>query len=119
MCDQSLEHARYAVLVARSKDPFGPFEDNVTGEGSNVILHGDEAWHAPGHNSVIRDDAGDDWLLYHAISDADARRAQQTRAGWTPRIMLLERIRYRGGWPRIANDEPSVAPLPGPLWRAP
>ena len=84
--------------VARSKDALGPFELLGT-----PILEQNAAWQAPGHNSVIADDAGTDWILYHAIRDGSRR------------LMLLDRIEYRDGWPRIAGDQPSVAPQRAPV----
>ncbi len=43
----------YAVMVARSKSPTGPFEDlaAVTGAGDNTILVGGPRFYAPGHNA--------------------------------------------------------------------
>lgn len=113
-------NASYAILVARADSPFGPFQDYVAPDGSdNAIVRASAAWRAPGHNSVIRDDAGDDWLLYHAMSDDEVRRAKQVRARFTTRVMLLDRLEYRNGWPRVAGDEPSATTRPGPLWRRP
>lgn len=96
--------ARYAIMVARADSPFGPFEDYASGA---PIIEASEAWLAPGHNSVFRDDAGDDWLLYHAY------RPGRPEA----RVMLVDRIVYRDGWPRVAGDRPSSSAQPGPRWR--
>ena len=113
-------NASYAILVARAESPFGPFQDYVAADGSdNAIVRASAAWRAPGHNSVIRDDAGDDWLLYHAMSEGEVRRAKAARARFTTRVMLLDRLEYRDGWPRVASDEPSATTRPGPLWREP
>lgn len=100
-------NARYAVMVARSDSALGPFEhfSNPGRNGSSVILAGNALWRAPGHNAVAIDDNGGDWLLYHAM---DARGA---------RVLLLDRIIYRDGWPRIEGDEPSVLPRPVPAFR--
>jgi arabinan endo-1,5-alpha-L-arabinosidase len=89
----------YALMVARSNSASGPFEAL-----GRPILERSAAWVAPGHNSVVEDDEGNDWIAYHAIA------AGGTRA----RRMLLERIVYREGWPRIAGDRPSDQPQPGP-----
>lgn len=85
------EEPKYAVMVARASDAFGPFEAYP-----RPILVRNSQWLAPGHNSVITDDAGTDWIVYHAV-----------RAG-QKRVMLLDRIEYRDGWPRIAGDQPST-----------
>jgi arabinan endo-1,5-alpha-L-arabinosidase len=89
----------YALMVARSNSASGPFEAL-----GRPILERSAAWVAPGHNSVVEDDAGNDWVVYHAIA------AGSTRA----RRMLLEPIVYREGWPRVAGGRPSDQPQPGP-----
>ena len=57
----------YSVSVARSLSPLGPFEHY---SGNPIIqgtgFWGDGHWASPGHNSLIQDDAGQDWLFYHA-----------------------------------------------------
>ena len=90
-------NAKYALMVARARDAFGPFK-----ELADPILEQNGAWHAPGHNSVIADDAGTDWILYHAVRERPHRE------------LLLDRIVWRDGWPRVAGDQPSNAPRPAP-----
>jgi beta-xylosidase len=67
------EMAHYALLVARSRSATGPFErfGEASGAESSAILERDERWNAPGHNSVVRDATGQDWLLYHAIDNGN------------------------------------------------
>ena len=89
--------ARYALMVARASDALGPFEPLAT-----PILERSESWHAPGHNSVVTDDAGADWILYHAMRTPPQR------------LMLLDRIVWRDGWPRVAGARPSALPRPVP-----
>lgn len=95
----------YAVMVARSRDPLGPFEDRDA-----PILAPGTAWISPGHNSVVTDDAGDDWLLYHAARPG---------ADWAPRLLLLDRIVWREGWPEVEGRAPSAGPRPGPRFESP
>ena len=105
--------ANYAVMVARSKSPLGPFEtlEHARGTPHSIILAKRGYWVAPGHNSVITDAAGQDWIVYHAV-DSRTPRAKATDEPNTRRIMLIDRIRWENGWPLI--DGPSTAPLPGP-----
>lgn len=94
--------ANYALMVARAKDALGPYE--LLDE---PVLESSAEWRAPGHNSVIADDQGTDWILYHAVRDAPRR------------VMLLDRIEYRDGWPRIADRQPSASDQrpPAPVQR--
>ena len=101
--------ARYSIMVARSRNAFGPFETFGA-----PILRNNGFWRAPGHNSVATDAQGDDWLLYHAIDAARAHFEDRVTGKWSARPMLLDRIFYRDGWPRIAGDQPSVSRLPAP-----
>lgn len=95
--------AHYAVLVARSRNATGPFETyrQATGAPSNAILEHCGVWVAPGHNSVVTDARGDDWILYHAV-DSRRPRTLPTDDVNTRRVMLIDRIDWRNGWPHVA-----------------
>lgn len=82
--------AHYAVLVARGRSPLGPFQRY----GSNPILAANEAFNAPGHHATIQDDAGQDWILYHAMDRDDVTNV---------RFLFLDRIEWVDGWP-VVND---------------
>lgn len=108
----------YAVMVARSSSAFGPFEpyrESGTA-GNRPILARNGFWNAPGHNSVITDEAGAEWLLYHAIDAGRAYFEDRVLGRASARVMLLDRIEYRDGWPRIAGDQPSTSRNDGPVW---
>lgn len=111
------DKAHYAVMVARSRRAEGPFETlaAATGEPQSVILALNQRWLAPGHNSVIRDAAGDDWIIYHAIDTT--RRNMQAIEGDRDvrRIMLMDRLVYRRGWPRVEWGSPSTLPQRVPI----
>ncbi|HTE23941.1 glycoside hydrolase family 43 protein [Flavitalea sp.] len=95
------EKAHYGVMIARSKLASGPFE-NKSGEADgkySVILGKNSNWIAPGHNSVVKDGAGVNWIIYHAIDSA------QRNGG---RKMLIDKIIYHNGWPTIGNGTPST-----------
>ena len=107
--------AHYAVMVARSRSATGPFETlaQATGAGSSVILERRGAWVAPGHNSVVRDARGDDWIVYHAV-DSRRPRSKPTDDVNTRRVMLIDRLLYRDGWPRVEGGGPSAGPRARP-----
>jgi len=96
------ERANYTLAVARSKHPDGPFTD---GPGNPILARNSHFW-APGHNATAVDDAGTDWLLYHArdltsVSD--------------DRLLMLDRIDWSGGWPTVDHGRgPSWTPQKAP-----
>ena len=107
--------AHYAVMVARSRSATGPFETlaAATGAPNSVILKANTAWVAPGHNAIVTDAAGDDWIVYHAV-DARRTRAKDSDEVNTRRIMLIDRLEWVDGWPRVAGGSPSSRPRPAP-----
>lgn len=102
--------AHYAVMVARSRSATGPFETlaTATGAANSVILEQRGHWLAPGHNSVITDAVGAHWLLYHAV-DTRRPRAKPGDEINSRRVMLLDKLIWRNGWPRVAGQGPSTA----------
>lgn len=107
------EKAHYAVMVARSKSATGPFETlaSATGRKNSVILEMNDKWIAPGHNSVIRDDKGVDWMVYHAIDSQN----RKTEGGGDRRVMLMSRIVYRDGWAWVEPGVPAAGVQKGPF----
>jgi arabinan endo-1,5-alpha-L-arabinosidase len=100
----------YATMVARGRAPEGPFERRADGS-SRFVLRDNDRWRGPGHNSVVRDDAGNDWVVYHAI---DSRRPWLTE-GQVRRAMLIDRIEYVDGWPVVGDGTPGVGEQAGPV----
>ncbi|MEA3000244.1 MAG: arabinan endo,5-alpha-L-arabinosidase [Sphingomonadales bacterium] len=94
--------AHYAVMVARSRRAAGPFE-----KAPRPILAALGRWLAPGHNSVATDRAGRDWIVYHAV---DTRRPGEPVN--TRRVVLLDRIVWEHGWPRIGGPTEGSQPAP-------
>jgi arabinan endo-1,5-alpha-L-arabinosidase len=94
--------AHYAVMVARSRSATGPYE-----KLGHPILEARGPWLAPGHNSVIDDSAGQTWIVYHAVDTRRPGVPVNTR-----RIMLIDRIVWKDGWPEVAG--PTERPQPAP-----
>jgi xylan 1,4-beta-xylosidase len=57
----------YALGVARARKLLGPWEKNP----ANPILAGNENWKCPGHGTVVADERGRYFLLYHAYHPRD------------------------------------------------
>ncbi len=100
------KNAHYAVLVARSRNATGPFESLSP---NPVILEQRGIWVAPGHNAIITDRRGTDWMVYHAV-DVRKPRTKATDEVNTRRILLIDKIVWRDGWPRIEANGPSTEP---------
>ena len=110
--------AHYGVLVARSRSATGLFETlaEATDNPYAMLLEGNHHWRAPGHNCVVTDAAGHDWLAYHAI---DPRQltfdAIDDEQGYSRRVLLLDRLEYVNGWPRlVTGGTPSWQEQPAP-----
>ena len=102
--------AHYALMVARSASPFGPY----TRSADNPILAANDQFNAPGHHAAIEGPDGSDWVLYHAM----------IRPETSVRSLMLDRIDWVDGWPVInGGNGPSTcspsAPHGPPLPRLP
>ncbi|MFB6120733.1 MAG: family 43 glycosylhydrolase [Halobacteriaceae archaeon] len=102
----------YEVEVGRSESFTGPY---VTRDGTDLrdlhahgsgqtVLTATDRFTGPGHNTAIRDESGDWWMLYHV----EATEAREVRT------MMLDRIQFEDGWPVVAcNGHPSASsPVP-------
>jgi arabinan endo-1,5-alpha-L-arabinosidase len=95
--------AHYAVMVARASSPVGPFTVFTNGgAAAQPILRAGGSWTAPGHNAVVRDGAGVEWMLYHAIN-LNQPYLIPGNTSISRRPMLLDRITYANGWPVVGN----------------
>jgi arabinan endo-1,5-alpha-L-arabinosidase len=114
------DKAHYAVMVARSRNATGPFQTlaEATGKSTSVILEKNERFIAPGHNSIVTDASGQDWIFYHAI-DSKERLLKSSIEGDRDvrRIMLMDRVSYRNGWPQVEGGTPSASERNAPAAR--
>ena len=106
--------AHYGVMVARSQSATGPFEtlEQAKGVPHSLMLFKSERWLAPGHNSIAVDKAGQDWIVYHAIDVNKPRQTQEDEIN-SRRILLIDRIQWKDGWPHVGtpSDDPQPAPI--------
>lgn len=92
----------YGVGVARAKNLRGPWEKF----SGNPIMEKNDTWKCPGHGTVVTDQEGQDYFLYHAYS---------TKATVYPgRQGLLDKVIWgEDNWPRFENRSPALsAPVP-------
>lgn len=106
----------YITWVGRSEHLLGPYLDEQGRDlrfgGGSVVLFRNDDWVGPGHNAVVRDDAGTDWIVYHAIDPTRDR----LRSGATRRPVLIDPITWLDGWPVVHDDlGPSAVEQPRPV----
>ena len=121
-CDGPL--SGYSVRVGRALTPLGPFVDkngvsmNTFAPGGDLsIAANGNRWGGPGGNVVFTDNAGQDYMLYHAIDLTAPYFAGFP--GTTRRPALIDRIDWVDGWPEVragrwASDTPQDAPAAQP-----
>jgi arabinan endo-1,5-alpha-L-arabinosidase len=106
--------AEYGVMVARSRSAVGPFEtlEQAKGVPHSLMLFKSERWLAPGHNSIAVDKAGQVWIVYHAVDVNRPRQRQQDEVN-SRRVLLIDPIEWRDGWPHVGtpSDEPQAMPI--------
>jgi beta-xylosidase len=84
----------YALGVARSHSLRGPYEKCPR----NPILAGNEHWKCPGHGSIVQDERGRYFLMYHAYATKDHV--------FTGRQALLDEVKFeKDDWPSINNGK--------------
>ena len=115
-CDGA--QSSYMTWVGRAEQVTGPYLDDLGRDlrygGGRVVLFRNDDWVGPGHNAVATDDAGVDWLVYHAIDPEHPR----LRSNATRRPVLIDAIEWVDGWPLVDDDQgPTKRPLPAPTVR--
>jgi len=111
----------YSVFAGRSRSPMGPFVDAdgiplvaSRAGGTIVVTQNGNRWIGAGHNSLLTDHAGRDFLVYHAIDRNNPWLDEPF--GINRRPMLIDRVDWVKGWPRVrAGAGPSSTPQPGPV----
>lgn len=102
----SYNSERYAVGAARARSPLGPFEKRP-----QPILATSPRWIGPGHGSLVA--VGDQtWYVYHAWQPGRVDRAGDPNH--YPRMLLIDRVEWRDGWPIVNRGTPSSGPMPAP-----
>jgi len=95
----------YQLVTGRSESLLGPYRDksgnNMIDNGFSLVINHNERFTGTGHCSgIVKDDAGNDWLLYHAYDNTDA--------GGGRKLMLDKILWDRAGWPYVKGGSPSI-----------
>ena len=93
----------YTTVVGRSKNLFGPYVDKqgrtMLENNHELLIQKNEQFLGTGHNSeIITDDAGQDWMFYHAVKTSNPRG----------RVLMLDKIQWNDGWPYVEGNSPSL-----------
>lgn len=104
----------YSLFVGRSRSVRGPFKDREgvpltasrTG-GTVALTPNGNRWVGTGHNSVVKDLAGQDWIVYHAIDRSEPYLDEPY--GINRRPMLIDRLDWPGGWPTVRGGKGASA----------
>ncbi|HEU4890964.1 MAG TPA: family 43 glycosylhydrolase [Vicinamibacterales bacterium] len=93
----------YKLGVARSRRLLGPWERFP----GNPILAGNEQWKCPGHGTIVQDQAGRTFLLYHAY--------EASTFEFVGRQALLDEVTWNAdGWPAINSGKGPSGSAPSP-----
>ncbi len=101
-CCQGLK-STYRTVVGRSDNLFGPYLDKkgnrMLDNHYEVLIHKNESFVGTGHNSeIVTDDAGNDWIFYHAVSTANPEG----------RVLMLDQVKWKSNWPLVESSSPSL-----------
>lgn len=101
-CCEGLK-STYTTVVGRSENLFGPYVDKkgqpMMDNHHEILIRGNEAFVGTGHNSeIITDKAGNDWMLYHAVSKANP----------TGRVLMMDQVKWVNDWPEVTGSVPSL-----------
>lgn len=106
-CCEGLK-STYTTVVGRSKNLFGPYVDKkgqpMMENHHEILIRANDAFVGTGHNSeIVTDKAGNDWMLYHAVSKANP----------TGRVLMMDQVKWVNDWPEVTGSTPSLeAPAP-------
>ncbi len=106
----------YHVRVARSTQPLGPYYDDqgrdmLAGDRGAVVVKGDENFVGVGHNSVIRDDAGDWYIVYHGFDTSE----YETYGNSNRRSLLIDKLDWSGDFPHTKDFVAGKSGMPMPV----
>jgi len=121
----NFELTGYLVFAGRSTSPFGPFQDREgksfldtrTGGEIALVQNGNQ-FVGVGHNAVITDDTGQDYIVYHGIDQRNPEIIERSGIPINRRSLMMDRLDYINGFPVArAGAGPSNTAQPAPVTR--
>lgn len=115
-------NSTYSVYVGRSESLTGPYLDskgnNLANSGGGITYGdlclwsgtmSDRDFYGPGHNSILIDDKGEYWIVYHAYVKKD---------NFATRHLMMDKLIWNeNGFPQTKNKKPSYEEeLDGPAF---
>jgi arabinan endo-1,5-alpha-L-arabinosidase len=62
------------------------------------LIHKNDRFVGTGHNSeIVKDDAGNNWIFYHAVDKTNPR----------VRVLMLDEVQWQNVWPYVDGNSPS------------
>lgn len=113
-------NSSYNVRVGRSTSPLGPYTDS-NGESMLGSYRGHQVmvssyyFAGPGHNAIVQDDEGQDWIVYHAFDTSET-----PNFGNSPRrSLMIDRLVWdENQWPSVQSLMPSRNSQPAPIFHS-
>ena len=108
-------NSTYNVRVVRSTELLGPYEDrrghSAIGNAASLVMDKGSQYVGVGHNSIVIDDAGDYWIVYHGINKDDP----YLNNGASRRPMMIDKLIWDSkGWPQVNGFMPSETETEAP-----
>ncbi|MFN2507906.1 MAG: family 43 glycosylhydrolase [Chthoniobacterales bacterium] len=101
----NVELTGYSILVGRSRNLLGPYVDRTGASfldsragGTPLLSPNGNRWIGTGHNSLVTDYAGQDWILYAAV---DRFEPSFRGINLTKRAPMLDPLDWVDGWPAV------------------
>ena len=111
----------YNLRVARSTSITGPYLDKSGNDVKDkdkgtTIITASSSFIAVGHNSVVKDDNGDYWTLYHGFKKSLNKETYTEEVDYSKRVLLMDKLIFDDeGWPSVLGGIPSSNKKNGPL----
>lgn len=96
-------NSTYTTVVGRSKSLFGPYLNkrgrSMMDNHHETVIQKNHKFVGTGHNSeIVKDQAGQDWIFYHAVSVDNPKG----------RLLMMDQVKWKDDWPYVEGGTPSL-----------